>query len=199
MNSQVKATTKGTKVIYKTDEKTGQQIVDWQHQDTDVERTGTKIILPDDPAPMPIDDAINALKRKKKDEDQLFNQLEVIEGYPLDGAVAFVKAMQRTYGWASPIPTPGFFGPTPPEMKSVKIGPKRSDVIQVPWGSFMVPGVENRIQIDSTEHDGRPALAVFGQVRKREQHVILSRDLGAGNPPSGEHLPRQVGLSEGGR
>jgi transitional endoplasmic reticulum ATPase len=123
---------------------------------------------------MPIKDAIEALKRKQKDEDQIFNQMEVIEGYPLDGAVAFVKAMQRSYGWASPVPTPGFFDPQPPEMKTVKLGPKRTDVTQVPWGSFMVPGIENRIMIDSMMHEGRPALVVMGQVRKREQHVILT-------------------------
>lgn len=161
------------KVTYKINEKTGVKEVDWTHQDTDVERQGKKIILPADPAHMPIPDAIKALQRKQKDEDQTFNQREVIEGYPLDGAVAFVKAMQREYGWASPVPTPGFFGPTPPEMKSVKIGAKRTDVIQVPWGSFMVPGIENRIQIDSDIHDGRPCLVVYGQVRKREQHVLL--------------------------
>lgn len=148
-------------------------VINWEHQDTDIERMGKRIILPIDPGPMPIDDAIKALKRKQKDEEQIFNQMEIIEGYPLDGAVAFVKAMQREYGWASPVPIPGFFGPQPPEMKTVKIGPNRKDVVQVPWGAFKVPGIENNVTIDSTMHEGRPCLIVYGQVRKREQDVIL--------------------------
>lgn len=147
----------------------------WENIDTEVTREGKKIILPNDPGPMEYDAAIAALERKKEDENRLFDTHEFIEGYPLDAAVALIKAMKELYGWASPVPTPGFFGPRPPRMLTVKVGHKANDVIQIPWGSFSVPGIEKNIQIDSHRlPNGMPVLVVIGKVRKREEFIILS-------------------------
>ena len=149
-------------------------VTNWGNTDVDIERSGKRIILPNDPSLMPIDDAIEALMRKKADEEQTFTQSEYIESYPLDGAVAFLKAMKQLYGWASPVPTPGFFGPRPPQMKTVKVGPNVDDVMQVPWGSFRIPNVENDITItDAMTPAGKPCLIVYGEIRKREQGIIL--------------------------
>lgn len=113
--------------------------------DVQLERHGKKIVLPADPAPMEIKDGIKALQRLQKDEEQEFDLMEFIEGHPHDAAVAFYKAMRALYGWASPVPTPGFFGPTNPDMISVRTGPLNDDVTQVPIGSFQIPNVQNPI------------------------------------------------------
>lgn len=148
--------------------------VDWKHVDTEIERTGKKIILPDDPGPMPIDDAIRALERKKKEEEQPFAVMEFIDGSPADAAIAFVKAMQQTYGWASPQSTPGFFGSRPPQMRSVRVGPGRDDFIQVPMGAFSIPGVSKNINTSVAGNaKGRPTFVVHGEVLKKEAHVVL--------------------------
>lgn len=147
--------------------------LDWKSQDMDVRREGRHIILPAQPAEMPIDAAIEALIRKKKDEEQEFNAYEIIDAHPLDAIVCVVKAMKELYGWASPVPTPGFFGDRPPKMLSVRTGPHRDDVIQVPWGAFKLPNVENLIQVTDSEHEGRPVLIIHGTVRKKEQATIL--------------------------
>lgn len=142
----------------------------WKHTETDIEYEGKKITLPGDPAPMAIDDAITALKRKQKDENQEVDVFELVDAFPLDGAVAFVKALKHLYGWANSIPTPGFFGPENPKMITVQTGLNSS--VQVPWGQFQVPGVENPIKVDATRTENGPAFVILGTVRKKEQRVI---------------------------
>jgi transitional endoplasmic reticulum ATPase len=142
----------------------------WRHTDTPITYKGKKIILPGDPVPMSTPDAIAALKRKEEDENQEVDAAEVIDAFPLDGAVAFIKALRYLYGWASPIPTPGFFGPENPRMITVQTGIDTS--VQVPWGQFKVPGIENPIQVSSTRTPNGQAFVISGTIRKREQTVI---------------------------
>src|SRR3990172_2989025 len=118
----------------------------WDKIDSPIEFSGRAITLPGDPGKMPLDKAIEALQRKKADEEQEFQVHEVIDAYPLDGAVAFVKAMTKLYGWASPQATPGFFGPKPPSFISVKTGKEDTDVVQCPMGAFKLPGVDEHVK-----------------------------------------------------
>ncbi len=156
--------------------------VDWNKENPEVEYVGTRITLPGDPAHMPLDDAINSLQRLKKDEEQVLNAVELIDAHPMDGAVALMKAMKRKYGWASPVPTQGFFGPNPPTLIGVKTGPRPEDMIQVVWGAFMLPGVEKPMSCGAHQSDGRVQFLLHGQVRKREmvlvkELAILTRDI----------------------
>lgn len=149
--------------------------VNWDRLDTQIEHEGRAIKLPGDPGKMPIAKAIEALQRKQKDEEQIVAVHEVIHGHPFDGLVAFVKAMSNLYGWSSPVPTPGFFGPKPPQMISVKTGHRDEDVVQCPHGSFILPGVENKVQTHMGAFGvrGQPALVIAAEVRKREKHLLV--------------------------
>jgi len=144
---------------------------DWAHQDTEILREGTKIVLPSTPGPMPIPAAIAALQRKQKDEETEMAVHEVIDTYPMDGAVAFVKALREIYGWASPTPIMSWFGPQPPELLTVQTGPDTK--VQVPWGEFTVPGIENTIGVSTQHTDTGPHFVIYGRVKKREQFVLL--------------------------
>lgn len=147
----------------------------WDKLDTQIEHEGRAIKLPGDPEKMPILKAIEALKRKLDDENTVVRVFELIDAYPLDAAVAFVKAMANLYGWASPVPTPTFFGPKPPVMISVKVGLRDEDVIQCPIGSFKLPGVENPVQTDFTgapKGNGK-VFVVHGEFKKRDKHLVL--------------------------
>ena len=53
-------------------------------------------------------------------------------GYPVGAALEFYKAIQQTYGFTSMVPTPGFWGPTPPTMIGVEIS--EDETVQIPWG-----------------------------------------------------------------
>lgn len=146
--------------------------INWDKADPDITYQGNKIILPGDPGPMSLTDAITTLQRKQKDLETVMNVVEFIDTHPMDGAVAFVEAMKQKYGWASPVPTPGFFGDKPPQMRSVRIGPAPEDVVQVPWGRFVLPGVEGNVNTNSMVHDGRPQFVIYGELMKKDHAII---------------------------
>jgi hypothetical protein len=141
--------------------------------DVSVQHQGSQIILPADPHAMNPDEAIGILQRFKEAENKEFQVVEWLDAFPLDGVVAFYKAMKLKYGLALPVDTPGLFGPKPPQFLSVVTGPKAGDIIQVPYGSFVVPGIEKPIQIQIQWNGDRPMAVVVGMTRKREQAVLL--------------------------
>ena len=87
---------------------------EWDNRDVDIEHKGKKIILPGEPSNMPIPDAIEALERRRKDEETDTQVYEILDAFPEDAIIAFNWAMKEIYGWSSPIPKMTFFGPQPP-------------------------------------------------------------------------------------
>lgn len=150
-------------------------LINWDKLDMKVKHEGRIITLPLDPAKMPLKTAIATLQRLQKDEETEVQVHEIIDAYPLDAAVAFVKAMQRLYGWASPVATPGFFGPKPPSYIGVKVGKNKEDIVQCPLGSFMLPGVSKRIEtgIYPMGKNNAQTFVIHGVVLQREKQVIL--------------------------
>lgn len=148
--------------------------VDWNKADPDISYGGKKITLPDDPGKMEIETAIETLQRKLEDENTEMDIMEIIEAFPLDGAVAFTKAMKNLYGWASPVPTMTFFGPVPPKLISVQVGPEDEPNAwqQVAWGEFTIPGIENHVNVGKRDTVNGPVFMVFGRVKKREQGIL---------------------------
>jgi transitional endoplasmic reticulum ATPase len=143
---------------------------DWLTRDISIKREGSKIVLPNDPREMTYDVAIETIERIRDEENQIRSVSEVFEGYPMDAAVAFTKAMKQVYGYATPVPTMTFFGPQPPQMVTVKTGPKDHETTQVLIGEFKVPNIENNIETGVTP-DGR--FYCSGHVRKAEEQVLL--------------------------
>lgn len=152
--------------------------VNWDKLDADIRHEGRAIVLPGDPAKMPISKAIEALLRKQKDEEQLFRVHEIIDAHPFDAAVACTKAMTNLYGWASPqteiVNT--MFGKklVPPQMISVKTGHRDTDVVQCPLGQFMLPGVDEFIKTLITHNPrGQAVFVITGEIKKRDRHIVL--------------------------
>lgn len=144
-----------------------------QEQDPDIVYTGKSIALPDTPTKMKLKTAIETLDRKMKDEEQKTSLVEAIDAYPLDGAVSFSLAMKAIYGWASAVPIPTFFGPKPPEMRSIPIGPEKGDVIQVPWGRFVLPNLDDGFVQTSAEFDGvKWIFQITAKVKKKDAYIV---------------------------
>lgn len=151
-----------------------------------VEHSGTKIILPADPTHMSPGEAANHLMRLQQQEETLVSVYEQIPTFPLDGAVAFMKAMQQTFGWATPMPTPGsFFRPEqPPETVAVETGPN-GEKITVLWGRFSLPTLDANSYLHCGSHtteDGEFVFCIKGQVKQRERTLVanlaaLTRDI----------------------
>lgn len=133
----------------------------------DIERKGTKMILPADPRAMTYDEAINGLQMRKKEEETVVSVNEIVKAFPFDGAYAFMKAMQALYGWATPIPTPTFFGPRPPNTISLEIGFEKTT--QIIWGDFSIPSIEGSKLTTGTWQDdsGMVYFCIKGQVKKQ--------------------------------
>lgn len=146
----------------------------WDKLDVPIEHKGRAITLPADPADMPLSKAIEALQRKQKDEEQPFKVLELFEAYPHDAAVAFVRAMQQLYGFASfeTQVMETLFGKIekPPTMLSVKVGFRDHEVVQCPMGQMRLPGVEDPIECGIYGSNG---FVVHGTIKKRDRHVVL--------------------------
>src|SRR5882724_11542326 len=150
--------------------------IQWDKLDVPIEHLGRAITLPGDPGKMPIDKAIEALKRRLDTDNQMVKVHELIDAYPLDALVAFVKAMTKLYGWASPVSTPDFFGPQPPHIFSVKTGHRDEDVVQCPFGAFKLPGVDENIHVTMTSSpkgDGSQVLVIYGQIKQKDEHMVL--------------------------
>lgn len=109
-------------------------------KDVQIVRQGGKIVLPEAwPNDKMYDMGIEWLTRKKKEAETEFAVMAEFDAFPLDGAVALHRALADIYGWVDSVPTPGFFGPSPPALIAVPTGVK--SFVQVPWGRLQIPGV----------------------------------------------------------
>jgi AAA+ superfamily predicted ATPase len=153
-----------------------EELKKWNKLDTKIQYTGKTISLPSEPENMPIEAAIISLKRKRDEENTTVIVNEIIDAYPHDAAVAFLKAMIKIYGWASPVPTPGWFGDRPPQFLSVKVGKGHGDVMQCPIGSFKLPNVEDTIStlIGQTDRKSeRLSFIIHAEVKQKFRHILL--------------------------
>lgn len=147
----------------------------WDRLDVEIKHEGRAITLPGEPGPMPEEKAVEALQRKIADNNQPFRFHEFIDnGHPYDAAVAFVKAMTKLYGWASPQTIMTMFGPKPPSMLSIKTGHGVEDVIQCPFGSFKLPGIDQLVHTMFDEGPkGRTCFTVHYEGPKKAKYVLL--------------------------
>lgn len=131
----------------------------------DVEFKGEKIILPVIKGkPMAYDEAIEWMKRLKESDEQKTGILHTIQCQPLDGAVAFHRAMIHKYGWSQGVPTPGFFGSTPPYMIGVQIS--HTEKLNVPWGRIQIPGIDGWLST-GVGGESNPRFVISGEIKKK--------------------------------
>jgi len=134
----------------------------------DVVRTGDVLTIPKGAT---IDQAIDLLVRRKKFEEEETCIRRGFPVFPLDGAVALDRVLNRLYGWAPAIATPGFFTSNPPQLIAVNVGP--NEVKQVPWGRFKLPNVEGHV--DTSTERGESGCLTFQVVatvkRKNEDEI----------------------------
>lgn len=143
-------------------------------KNTVIVHEGDQIILPViNGKPMSMAEAIDWLNRRTKEDESQMAVHNVIPCSPLDGAVAFQKAIAKKYGWSQAVPTPGFFGDTPPVMIGVSTGP--NEVTQVPWGRINVPGIDGFLTTGMDARTGIPTFIIGGQVKKK--HADLVKEL----------------------
>lgn len=93
--------------------------------------------------------------------------IEAFPAYPWDGAIALTKALEDQFGCVLATATPGMFGSTPPQLKSIPIGPDSE--MKVAWGRFTLPGVASGYV--ETGWNGKQFMLV-SEVRRMDSDVV---------------------------
>lgn len=171
----VQASIQALKKPLLTPEEVEKQRKVWDKLDVPIAHLGRAITLPALPHEMPLDKAIEALQRKLKDEEQPYNVHEIFDAYPHDAAVAFVRAMQKLYGFVSFETEKTFFGPEHPQMLSIKTGRGADDFVLCPMGQLRLPGVKDPIktQFWKKDRNSPTVFLVHGTVKKKDRHIVL--------------------------
>lgn len=81
------------------------------------------------------------LARRERYEEEYVQISERFEDFPLDAALAFHKAMARTYGWVNAETVKTFFGAHYPSMVSIPVSVDATEL--VPMGRFTLPGLDD--------------------------------------------------------
>lgn len=111
---------------------------------------GTKMILPAH-FNNNVDDVISYLRDYKQRQGQSFSFSREFPYKPWDGAAAFERAMKRVFGTIGiGAATMTFFGPIPPERRTVEIGP--NEKLQIPWGRVAFTPLEAEFYLSGIRH-----------------------------------------------
>ena len=132
---------------------------------------GRQIALPGNPN-MAVPTAINTLVTYQEAEQATIEYNRVIQTRPYAGAFAFSKVLTEHYG-VSPIGKEqvSFFGSSPPEVLTAKIGVNRS--VQVPFGLMTFPPLEAEFLLMHTyDKDMGPAFVVGVHAKKKHEEEI---------------------------
>ena len=128
-----------------------------------------KVIMPEG---MTFRELAKWAKRKEQEDEKEVRIDEIIPGYPTDAAFALMKAMAEIYGWTNLVPTPSFWGSSPPAMISLKTGVRESDTVQVAWGRMQIPNVDGYLECSIAVQDKRPMFKLDGVVRNKNIEEI---------------------------
>ena len=129
---------------------------------------GTKIMLPSQPKPMDLDEAIRQLTLRKQDEETQISMSETFDVYPFDGARAFMLAVKEVYGHAAA--SKNFFGERTSSMINIKVDHDKTESIL--WGKFELPNVPGQL---STAADWTPQgyrFCLKAVILKKHAHLI---------------------------
>lgn len=123
------------------------------------------------PAGMTEQKAIRVLHEKLKEKESDVAIHELIDAWPMDGAVAFQAVLKEVYNWPKMIPTPGFFGPNPPVQLGVRIN-AAGDTVQTSWGRVALPNVDGYLETGFAEHNGEWKFKIGGVVKRKHEKDI---------------------------
>lgn len=96
------------------------------------------LLIPNSMTPTAAYQMLGQMIMQQEEKTEFSLELECL---PYDGAAALNSVLVKEYGWSSGIPTPGFFGDTPPKMITIETDHNTS--IQVPWGRMSLPNLDS--------------------------------------------------------
>lgn len=150
--------------LYPANSTIGDKAISW---------AGRAYTLPAEPRQVTLEEAAEALKQKAAEENEIISVFEMVDAMPWDGAQAFQKAIEFLFGWGISKPTPGFFGPKPPVLRSISTGPNPGDTIQVFWGHVEIPQLGCTLKTAvAVKDNARIVFSIGGQIPKGKRHLL---------------------------
>lgn len=138
--------------------------------DSDIEQHGSKLVLPSQLTPQK---AVEFLSEYIEAQEQESVFQRAFPYRPWDGAAAVERALQRVFGTAGiGRPTFSFFGSTPPERRTVEVGPN-GETISVPWGEIEVPMLEGVVALTSmNDKEAGPLFSIYVVTKKKHAAAV---------------------------
>lgn len=134
----------------------------------EIQRFGEKLIIPEG---MSLKQAADLIARREAYEGQETVLQSVFNCYPWDGAAMLEKVLAEKYGWAQQVPTPGFFGDSPPARIEIECGYGKT--MTVPWGQMAIPGVSGALILGAEMvKAGCFRFKLFAKVLRRDEPTI---------------------------
>lgn len=106
------------------------------NEEDDVTFRGTQLVIP---VHMDYRGVRDFAQRKMDDDEQDYQVSHSFNYLPQDGAYATAQVIKQFFGVTFGKATMGFFGPNPPQLRSVRVGPGKDETVQVPWGAMAIP------------------------------------------------------------
>ena len=145
-----------------------------KYKDVTFVREGQKVIIPEE---MSWDEVIFWAGRRKSEDERDVAVHHELPFFPMDGAVAFQKALRDIYGWTDLVPVPHWWGDSPPAMIGVMIGLNKR--VQVPWGRVKVQGIDGYLETGMLP-EPVPRFTINGQVKHKNlpqvQEIVARTD-----------------------
>jgi len=132
-----------------------------------IEKKGEKLIVPEG---ISLQQAKDLIERRMAYEEEDVDISRTYDVFPWDGAVALSAVLAEKYGWAQAVPTPGFFGDNPPEMRTIDVDYDKT--VTVAWGRFSIPNVRGFISTSMARKDGRVVFMMEAQVKRMYEGEI---------------------------
>jgi len=122
------------------------------------------------PAAMPIKTAIELLMARMEylEKETVFS--DTFDAFPWDGAVALERVLERKFGWAQGLDTPGMFGSSPPQRLTVDCGV--DERIDVPWGRLAIPGISGALDLGMAKKDGRVVFSLGAKIKRKDEATV---------------------------
>lgn len=114
--------------------------------------------------------AIEALTKQATEEERIVTVSERINAFVLEGVIAFQNVLAEKYGWVDRVPTPGFFGPTPPQTIEIPTGVGKST--QGIWGRVVIPGIDGFLSTGYEMKESRFYFVIRGEVKRKHMAEV---------------------------
>lgn len=151
----------------KKEGKTLNELDEVQTHVVDVKYHGQKMILPEG---MSLSEAINTLHRRKEYLEEEVDISATFKAFPWDGAHALNQCLIERFGWVKGAKTPGFFGSSPPQMRTIETGPGQTT--EVPWGRIELPGVQGFLQTGVANKGGHWVFQLNARVLRKDEATV---------------------------